>query len=91
MDIEREFQKAEELFEEEKFKEALEIFKKIVKIKRDPDALYYIGLIYFEGYGVEKDENLAVKYWQKADKAGSLDAKYMLSTITQKTSIICRE
>ncbi len=91
MDIIKEFEKAEALFEEDKFKEALEIFKQIVKKRNDPDALYYIGLIYYEGYGVDKNEELGIKYWKKADKAGSLDAKYALSTITQKTSIICRE
>ena len=49
MDIIKEFEKAEALFEEDRFKEALEIFKRIVKKRNDPDALYYIGLIYYEG------------------------------------------
>ncbi|NPA82507.1 MAG: sel1 repeat family protein [Epsilonproteobacteria bacterium] len=91
MDVIKEFERAEALFEEDKFVEALEIFKKIAKAKNDPDALYYIGLIYFEGYGVDKDEELGIKYWKKADKAGSLDAKYALGSLTQRTSIFCKE
>ena len=80
--------KAIELFEKERYKEALEIFK---QLKDDKEALYYIGMCYYEGYGVKKDEKEAIRWWKKGDRKGSLDAKYMLQTICATSSVFSRE
>ncbi len=83
-------QKAIDLFEKEKFTEAYKIFKELAK-EGDAEAMYYIGMLYYEGWGVEKSEEEAVKWWKRANRRGSLDAKYMLQTICATSSVFARE
>ena len=79
-----------ELFENDRFKEALDIFKELAK-EQNSEAMYYIGVCYYEGWGVEKDLEEAKKWWKMADRRGSLDAKYMLQTISTDSSVFGRE
>ncbi|WP_050724129.1 tetratricopeptide repeat protein [Nitratiruptor sp. SB155-2] len=83
-------EKAVDLFENDKYDEALPIFKKLAK-EGDAEAMYYLGMMYYEGWGVEKDEKMAVEWWKKANRRGSLDAKYMLQTICATSSVFARE
>jgi len=82
--------KAIELFEQERYKEALPIFEKLAK-NNDKEAIYFVGLFYYEGYGVKKDEKKAIEWWKRAERRGSLDAKYMLQTICATSSVFARE
>ncbi|BCD61766.1 MULTISPECIES: tetratricopeptide repeat protein [Nitratiruptor] len=83
-------QKAVALFEADKFDEALPLFKELAK-NGDGEAMYYLGMMYYEGWGVEKDQNKAVEWWKKANRRGNLDAKYMLQTICSTSSVFARE
>jgi hypothetical protein len=52
---------------------------------RDSEAQFYLGMIYFYGEGVEKNEEAAVAWWKKAMRSGHVDAAYRLSEITTST------
>ena len=82
--------KAIELFESDKFKEALPLFKELAK-EGNSEAMYYLGMMYYEGWGVEKNLDEAVKWWKMANRRGNLDAKYMLQTISTDSSVFGRE
>jgi len=82
--------KAIELFENDKFKEALPLFKELAK-KGNSEAMYYLGMMFYEGWGVEKNLDEAVKWWKMANRRGNLDAKYMLQTISTDSSVFGRE
>ncbi len=82
--------KAIELFEKDKYEEALPLFREQAKAG-NAEAMYYIGMMYYEGWGVEKSQEKAVEWWKKADRRGSLDAKYMLQTICATSSVFARE
>ena len=82
--------KAVDLFENDKFDEALPIFKKLAK-DGNSEAMYYIGMMYYEGWGVEKDLDEAIRWWKMANRRGNLDAKYMLQTISTDSSVFGRE
>lgn len=81
--------KAIELYENERYEEAFEIFKGYAK-KRHAEAEYYMGLFYYEGNFVPQDEASAIMWWKKANRDGSLDAKYMLETICSTSSCFSR-
>ncbi|MRI58037.1 MAG: hypothetical protein C6H99_00855 [Epsilonproteobacteria bacterium] len=83
-------QKAVELFEEDRFKEAFPLFEKLAK-EGSAEAMYYVGMMYYEGWGVEKSQQKAIEWWKRADRRGSLDAKYMLQTICATSSVFARE
>ncbi len=83
-------QKAIEMFEEDRYDEALPIFLDLAK-KGSAEAMYYLGMMYYEGWGVEKSQESALQWWKKANRRGSLDAKYMLQTICSTSSVFARE
>ncbi|BCD59821.1 MULTISPECIES: tetratricopeptide repeat protein [unclassified Nitratiruptor] len=83
-------QKAVDMFEKDRYEEALPIFKQLAK-DGNAEAMYYLGMMYYEGWGVEKDEKAAVEWWKKANRRGSLDAKYMLQIICATSSVFARE
>lgn len=47
----------------------------------DATAAYYLGKMYANGYGVEKNEQMAAEYYQKAEQAYNIDAAYELAEI----------
>ena len=47
----------------------------------DATASYYLGKMYAQGQGVEKNEEKAVEYYQKAESAYNIDAAYELAQI----------
>ena len=47
----------------------------------DATASYYLGKMYAQGLGVEKDPQRAIEYYQKAEKAYNIDAAYELAEI----------
>ncbi len=83
-------QKAKELFEKDRFQEAKPIFEELAKMG-NAEAMYHLGILYYEGWGVPKSQEEAVRWWKRANRAGSLDAKYMLQTICATSSVFARE
>lgn len=58
-----------EEYQHENNKTAREYFEKAAKHEHDR-SLYYLGQIYDQGYGVDKNSKKAVEYFQRAKKAG---------------------
>ncbi len=56
--------RAKSLFLAKGYKEAFSIFKKLAK--DSSEAAYYLGLMYYHGYYVEVDDNLAFNYFRSA-------------------------
>ncbi len=50
----------------------------------DATAVYYLGKMYAQGLGVEKDDQKAIEYYQKAESAYNIDATYELAEILLK-------
>lgn len=67
-------------YETQKYDRALEEFT-YLSDEGDATALYYLGQMYLNGYGVEQDKNKATEYLQKADALGNLDATATLAKI----------
>jgi TPR repeat protein len=44
-------------------------------------AMYYVGLYYIDGYGIEKDEEEGKKWLRLASSSGSSEAKELLSSL----------
>jgi len=86
----KKIEEAIKLFEDEKYEEAILVFRELAK-DNNSEAMYYIGVMYYEGWGVKKDLKEAKKWWKMANKRGSLDAKYMLQTISTDSSVFGRE
>ena len=76
-----------ELYDAERFDESLEAFR---QHRKDPVAQYYLGLHYYEGYGVEKDMEQAMYWFKKSSRRGNLDAKYMLLCCEGNTTDCCK-
>ncbi len=55
------------------YDESFKIFKKWAK-KDDPDALFYLGLSYYDGHGVDKDSDKAYMYFRQAREGLQEDA-----------------
>lgn len=67
------------------YQKARELLYPLAAYKRNAEAQFYMGMIYFYGEGVEKDIDQAMEWWKKAMRAGHTDAAYRLSEITTST------
>ena len=76
-----------ELYESERYDEALVALK---QHRKDKTAQYFIGMLYYEGFGVEKSEEEAKKWFKKSARQGSLDAEYMLLCCEGNTTSCCK-
>lgn len=54
---------------------------KAAKIKGDAIAQYNLGVCYYNGNGVAKDQAEAVKWWRKDAEQGHEEAKYELKRL----------
>lgn len=73
------------LYNDKKFEEAYELFYPLAAYERNADAQYYLGLMYFDGDGVEKSIDNAQQWWKKATRNRHRDAAYRLSEIVTST------
>lgn len=60
------------------FNMAFEKFNEIKSQDIDGDILYYLGYMYENGYGTEKNEELAFEYYKKSAEKGFTFAEYAL-------------
>ncbi|HZF69964.1 tetratricopeptide repeat protein [Sulfuricurvum sp.] len=67
------------------FEKAYKILHPLAAYKRNSEAQFHMGMIYFYGEGVEKDIDQAMEWWKKAMKNGHVDAAYRLSEIATST------
>lgn len=72
-------------YEAADYTRARELFYPLAAYKKDAEAQFYLGMIYFYGEGVEKNLDTAVEWWKKAMRSGHTDAAYRLSEIATST------
>jgi hypothetical protein len=72
------------LYNNKEFEKAYKIFAEL-SYKRDAEAFFYLGLMYFFGEGVEKDEAKSMDYWKRAMREGHQEAAYRLSEMKTST------
>jgi TPR repeat protein len=73
------------LYNEKKFEEAYEVFYPLAAYERNAEAQFYLGMMYHDGEGVEKDIDKAIGWWKKAMREGHQEAAYSLSEINTST------
>lgn len=71
------FDKAMDAYAEENYEEALKLFKTLSD-KGNSTAYYYLGKIYYYGYGTQKDYKQAFSYFQLSAQEGSSKAQCFL-------------
>jgi len=71
-------EKAIELYENRAFAEAYKLFLELAQDVKQDEAHYFLGLLYFDGDGVEKDREKAIYHFKKAAKHHNVDAANML-------------
>lgn len=67
-------------FNIKRYEQALSEFSYLAD-EGDATAYYYLGKIYSQGLGVEKDAQKAIEYYQKAEASYNIDATYELAEI----------
>ncbi len=73
------------LYQAEQFRQAYELFYPLATYERNAEAQYYLGMMYFEGEGVDKDVAQAQQLWKRAARSRHRDAAYRLSEIITST------
>ncbi|NPA29504.1 MAG: sel1 repeat family protein [Epsilonproteobacteria bacterium] len=74
-------------YEQERYEEALEALK---QHRKNMTAQYFLGMLFYEGFGVKKDEEEAKRWFKKSARQGSLDAEYMLLCCEGNTTSCCK-
>lgn len=74
-------------FESGDYQKCYDIFFDLGTYHRDGEAMFYMGVLYYEGYGVQKDEQEAISWWKKSSNRGNLDAKFRLESINMSTIV----
>ena len=69
-------------YSDKDYKEAKKWFE-IAAIKKEPEAMRYLGILYFMGQGVELDYEMATQWFDKAVRAGDLESTRYLRIVTQ--------
>jgi uncharacterized protein len=69
-------------YSEKNYKEAKKWFE-IAAIKKEPEALRYLGILYFLGQGVELNYDAAKEWFTQAVQAGDLEATRYLRIVKQ--------
>lgn len=64
-------------YQEKQYSKALEVFHHYSE-KHEPEAQYYLSMLYRQGLGVERDEDVAFLWCKRAADEGLLDAQYQL-------------
>ena len=62
-------------FDAKHYKEAYALWQPLAE-KGDPDAQYNLGLLYMNGFGVGKNERMALMWFIRAGQQGLADAQY---------------
>lgn len=70
-----------EHFEHETYSQALECFQESLKHANNPEAIFYVGYIYFYALGQTRDLNQTKEYWQWAAELGNPIAAYNLACL----------
>lgn len=55
------------------------------------ESLYYMGVLLHRGFGIDKNESLALDYWRRAAQAGVAEAQLRLGVELARTTTHARE
>ncbi|MGD9909928.1 MAG: hypothetical protein AB7U79_04885 [Candidatus Izemoplasmatales bacterium] len=77
MDVITELKEAVKHYQVRQYDLALPIFKKYAKLK-DPQSMYYLGLMSYYGNGLKQNSKDAYLYFVKAKEERIIDASYMI-------------
>ena len=79
----KELEQAINAYNEGKHEEAFKIFEKFSTLEyNDDESQYYLGLMYFHGHYVEKDQDMALALWKKSAKSRNQDAAFQLESLS---------
>jgi len=79
----KELEAAVHNYNDGKHQEAFECFEKFSGPEFDDDeSQYYLGLMYFHGHHVEKDQDRAISWWKKSAKSRNQDAAFQLESLS---------
>lgn len=68
------------LFSEQKYSQSIKTFKKLLELN-PLEAGFYLGQHYLHGYGVEPNEQEAIKYFSISGEAGNSSSQQILSLL----------
>ena len=74
------FDEAKAIYKSGDYSKAASLFK-ILSDQGNLDAMNYMGIIYWHGHGVEKNEKISKEWYTKAANLGFLNAQYNLFQI----------
>lgn len=79
----KELEKAVNAYNEGKHEEAFKTFEKLSALEyNDDESQYYLGLMYFHGHYVPKDQDMAIALWKKSAKSRNQDAAFQLESLS---------
>lgn len=67
------------------FEKAYALFYPLAAFSRNAEAQFYLGIMYHDGEGVEKNRDEALKWWKRAMKNGHQEAAYRFSELQTST------
>lgn len=76
------------LYNDRKYKEVFEHIFDAAAYENDGEAQYLLGKLYYDGDGVEKSVDEAIKWWTKARRNGQRDAAYQMAELQVSTKNI---
>ena len=75
-------------YNRKEFEKAYTLFHPLASYQRDAEAQFYLGMMYHDGEGVDKDVDEALKWWKRAMKNGHREAAYRFSELQTSTKNI---
>ncbi len=73
------------LYNAKRFEEAYPLFYDLAAYHRSAEAMYYLGMMYRDGEGVEKSLDNALAWWKKATRGGHQGAAFAMSEFKAST------
>ena len=78
-----------EYYREKQYEKALPLLEKAAR-EGDSDAPFYLGIMYDDGKGVEKDENISFHWFETAAKNGNEYAYFIIGKRLFKGKVLKR-
>jgi len=78
-----------EMFENDHYDDIFDIFYYNAAYLKNDEAQYFLGILYHDGLGIDKDIEQALYWWKKSSKQRNEDANFMLQTYESSTFCRC--
>ena len=85
----REHEKGVIMYNQRRYRDALTIFAELVQYKYAP-SMHYVAMCYLHGRGINKNPQMAVKFYTEAAELGNAMSQYELATLIEEGNIIER-